>query len=132
MTHVMRFLFDEGIPDPARLPLEALGHEVILHRHVLPQGAPDDAVCATALRRQAILVAMDADMKAFARRYGGGGGNERFKGLNLLRLRCAEVQAEQRLAQALSLIEHEWDYAIRKRARRLWIEIEAHRIHTYR
>jgi hypothetical protein len=84
------------------------------------------------LHNEAILVAVDADMKRLARKYGTSPGNARFKRLNLIRLGCDPVLAAKRLEQAMSLIEHEWAFTGAKAARRLWVDIEAHAIRSHR
>jgi hypothetical protein len=43
-------------------------------------------------------------------------------------LSCNPVMATKRIEQAMSFIEHEWEFACRKRARRLWIDIGSHRM----
>jgi predicted nuclease of predicted toxin-antitoxin system len=65
----------------------------------LPEGEPDTVVCATALANDAILVAIDGDMKQLARRFGQSVKSERFKRLSVIRLCCNEVLAK-RLGQA--------------------------------
>jgi predicted nuclease of predicted toxin-antitoxin system len=63
-------LLDEGAPDSVGRVFAQRGHTVIYHREVLPQGAPDEVVCAAALTNDAILIAVDGDMKRLAKRYG--------------------------------------------------------------
>jgi predicted nuclease of predicted toxin-antitoxin system len=128
----LRVLLDAGVPDSVGKKFEEFGHVVIYHREVLPETTPDDAVCATALESNAILVAIDADMKQFAKRYGVTPKGDRFDKLNIIRLCCDEVQAAHRLEQALPLIEQEWDFRQRKKARRMWVDIRAHSITTHR
>ena len=108
------------------------GHIVIFHRDALPEGAKDEVVCATALENDAILVALDSDMKQMARRYGAKTKVGRFATLNVIMLHCNEVLASKRLEQAITLIENEWSFAEGKTARRLWIEVASHFIRTYR
>jgi hypothetical protein len=60
-------------------------------------------------------------MKQIARHHGVG--NQRFKKMSLLKLSCKEPHAALRVEQALSLIEHEWNFSEEKRARRLFVEI---------
>lgn len=128
----LRMFLDAGVPDSVGKKLEEFGHEVIYHRNVLPEKTPDDAVCVTALESEAILVAIDGDMKQFAKRYGVTPKGDRFQNLNIIRLCCNEVQAANRLEQALPLIELEWDFANRKAARRMWVDVCAHSIITHR
>jgi predicted nuclease of predicted toxin-antitoxin system len=128
----LRTFLDAGVPDSVGRKLEEFGHVVILHRKVLPDETPDDAVCATAMESHAILVAIDSDMKQLAKRYGVTPKSNRFDKLYIIRLCCNEVQAANRLEQALPLIEMEWKFAGGKSARRMWIDIGSHSITTHR
>lgn len=92
----------------------------------------DPIVCAAAIANDAILVAVDADMKRLARRYGATPTTGRFESLNLIWIGCNGPLASKRAEQAMSLIEHEWKFSAAKAARRLWIEIGPHHIRTYR
>ncbi len=78
------------------------------------------------------LIAVDPDLKRLVRRFGSSPENASFKSLNLIWLSCGPVMAMKRIEQAMSFIEHEWEFACRKRARRLWIDIGPHRMATYR
>jgi len=109
-----------------------LGHVAILHRDALVEAAPDEVVCATALRNEAILIAMDADMQQLAKQYGVTPKGDRFQRLSIIRLCCKETIASKRLKQAMTLIEHEWQFSQVKAARRLWIDVGPHSIKTYR
>lgn len=110
--------------------LVAGGHVVIYHREALDQGAKDPIVCQTAMQNDAILVAVDGDMKQLSKRFGKT--DDRFVNLNLLMCGCGPVQAATRVSQALSLIEHEWQFSEQKVGRRLWIDLEKHWLVTYR
>jgi predicted nuclease of predicted toxin-antitoxin system len=129
--HLRTFL-DASVPDSVAVVLRRHGHESILHRDVLPEGSSDPVVCATALANEAILVAIDGDMKSFAKRFGISHGSTRFARLNLIRLCCNEVLASKRLDQAMSFLENEWKVSETKTARRLWIEIGPHWLKTNR
>lgn len=107
-------------------------HFVIFYRQVLGENIDDDVVCTTALANDAILLAIDPDMKAFPKRYGISRGSPRYSNLSLIWIGCNEVLAAKRLEQAMTLIEHEWDVSEAKASRRLWIEIGPHHIRTMR
>lgn len=96
----------------------------------IARGSPDTLVAEVALRNDAILVAVDKDMRQIAKRHGIGAG--RFKRLHLLQFRCTEVQSIHRAREAASLIEMEWDIAQEKAARRFWVEIGESSIRTHR
>lgn len=129
--HLRTFL-DAGVPDSIAEVFRKHGHLAILHREALPEKSTDAVVCATALANDAILVAIDGDMKTFAKRFGISHGSDRFARLNIIRLCCNEVLAAKRLGQAMSFIEHEWAISEEKSARRLWVEIGPHFIRSNR
>ncbi|NKM31476.1 DUF5615 family PIN-like protein [Rhizobium laguerreae] len=66
----MRFFLDASVPDSVGQVLSAAGHEVIYHREALEEGVKDPVVCQTASANDAILVAVDKDMKQLTRRFG--------------------------------------------------------------
>ena len=128
----MRFLLDAGVPDLVAQPFRDAGHHVVLHRDLLPEGSPDELVCRTAVLEDAILVAVDRDMRRIARPYGTPGDIASPRTLDLVSLLCAEWQASSRITQAMTFIENEWRFRESKRARRLWIDIGLHFLRTHR
>jgi hypothetical protein len=96
----------------------------------LMPGSPDVLVARTAEANDAILIALDGDMKLLAKRAGIGGG--RFKRLSLRKLSCREPVAAKRVEQAMSPIETEWTISDAKAARRLFVEIGNDVIKTFR
>ena len=126
----LRFFLDEGVPDSVGRVLREGGHEVIVLREAMARGAPDVLVCAVAEANDAILVALDGDMREIARSHGVSKG--RFRRLSLVKLSCPEPQAAARIREALSLIEHEWAVSQTKAARRLFVEIGAHVMRSWR
>lgn len=108
------------------------GHDVIFYRDILPEGTPDLVVAATALENNAILVAIDNDMKRIARRYGMTTQEDRFARLSLIHVCCDEVMASKRLKQAISFVELEWAFSQEKAARRMWVDIGPHFLKTNR
>jgi predicted nuclease of predicted toxin-antitoxin system len=117
----LRFFLDEGVPDSVGRALKAAGHEVLYIRQNLAPGSPDELVCAVSEVHEAILVALDADMKKLANRHGVG--RQRYRTLSLLKLSCRETRAADRAQSALSLIEHEWNHGTSNSDRRVFIEI---------
>lgn len=129
-TVKLKFFLDEGVPDSVAKTLRSAGHDAVLLRESgVARGSPDQLVCAYAEVTEAILVALDGDMKQLAKAHGAGRG--RFKRLNLLKLSCFEPNAARRITDALSLIVHEW-HAGEGRTRRLYIEIGESFIRTIR
>ena len=96
----------------------------------MARGSPDALVAEIALRNDAILVAVDKDMRQIARKHGVG--STRFRRLHLLQFRCTEPQAIHRVREAADLIEAEWDVACSKAARRFWVEVGDGYIRTHR
>jgi predicted nuclease of predicted toxin-antitoxin system len=119
-------MLDAGVPVSVGRVFEELGHEVLYYNDVLAEKAADIVVCATALQNKAILVAFDNDMKQIARK------DDRFARLSLIKFHCEEHQAANRIRQAMSLIEHEWQHSEEKVARRLYVEIGLQYLRTYR
>lgn len=126
----LKFFLDEGVPVMTGKALEAAGHEVIYFgQSGIAKGSVDPMVCVSAEANEAILVAHDADMKTLAR--GHGVSAARFKSLSLLKLACRESQGPARIAEAMSLIEHEWEKG-KGRERRLFVVIGDSVIRTHR
>lgn len=110
--------------------IEEAGHKAIRHNDVLAEGATDVVVCETAMKNNAILVAVDTDMKRLTRRFKPE--TERFKKLSVIHIGCNAPMAAKRMEQALSLIEHEFGISRKKAASRVWMEITNHHITTFR
>jgi predicted nuclease of predicted toxin-antitoxin system len=127
-----RTFLDASVPDSVGEVLGQRGHVVIYHRDVLPEKTPDPVVAAAALANDAILVAIDHDMKQLAQRYGMTPRGDRFARLSLIRLCCDEVLASKRLSHAMTFVEHEWAVSEEKAARRMWVDIGAHFLRSNR
>ena len=123
---------DASVPDSVGQVLSAAGHGTIYHREALPEKTPDTVVAATALANNAILVAIDKDMKQIAQRYGMTPRNTRFERLSLIQICCDEVLASKRVEHAMSFLEFEWAFKLEKAARRMWVEIGPHVLKTNR
>jgi predicted nuclease of predicted toxin-antitoxin system len=99
-------------------------------REAVATGSPDPLVCAAAEANDAILVALDHDMRSLAQRRGIG--QRRFRKLSLIKLSCKATRAAERVRAAMSLIEHEWLYSEGQNDRRLFIDIGSDVIRTFR
>jgi predicted nuclease of predicted toxin-antitoxin system len=128
----LTILLDEGTPVLAASPFQARGYTVIHHANVLDSGAKDEVVVVTAIINNAILIAVDADMKRMVRRFGSPNNSEKYAKLDLIFISCNEVLATKRLEHAMSFIENEWKVACEKAARRLWVDVGEHRLTSYR
>ncbi|MGH7968347.1 MAG: DUF5615 family PIN-like protein [Limisphaerales bacterium] len=57
----MRFLLDHDVPDDVGPSLEALGHQVIKLRELLPVTTPDEEVLRLATARECLLITCNRD-----------------------------------------------------------------------
>lgn len=126
----MPLFLDEGAPRSVGEFLASRGHAVTYMQDVMARGSPDALVAEIAQRNNAILVAVDRDMREIAKRYGVG--STRFRRLHLLQFRCNEAQSIHRVKEAASLIEAEWKLSEKKVARRFWVEVGESYIRTHR
>jgi predicted nuclease of predicted toxin-antitoxin system len=127
----LKLFLDEGVPDSVGRSFAEAGHVAIYLRDEITPGSPDEVVCTMSEENEAILVALDADMRKLARRRGVG--KNRFRRLSLIKLSCRESRAAERVRLAMSLIEHEWQVGIQQASdRRLFVEIGDSFIRTER
>ncbi|MBU2992426.1 DUF5615 family PIN-like protein [Octadecabacter sp. B2R22] len=111
------------MPDGVGREFANAGHEVIYLREAIKTGSADDLVAVAANANDAILVACDGDMKSMVKKYGVS--KSRTPDLSLIKITVkSKVHASPRVREAMTLIEHEWSYAQKKKARRLYIEIK--------
>jgi hypothetical protein len=85
-----------------------------------------------AILNSAVLLVVDRDMKQLARRFGTADKSNKFPRLNLIHVCCNEVLAAKRIEHAMTFIENEWAVSCEKVARRMWVDIGAHFIRSYR
>jgi len=102
---------------------------VIFYQDVLADKTPDLLVAESAIQNDAILVAIDRDMRIISNRYGR---HPRLGKLDLLHLGCSEVLAAKRLEHAIDLIESEWEFKLKKPPRRFWFEVNSQYLKTLR
>jgi hypothetical protein len=98
----LKVLLDEGTPILSATPFLSRGHQVIYHRDVLDNGARDELVAVTAILNNAVLIAIDLDMKKLVRRFGSPSNEARFNKLDLIFVGCDAVMAAKRLDHAMS------------------------------
>jgi len=127
---ILKLFLDNGVPDSVGKEFEDSGHEVIYLRNAIAADSPDQLVCAFAEANDAILVAFDGDMKQLAHRHGVE--KRRFRTLSLIKLSCRQPNAAARVREAMSLIEHEWNFSAGTSDRRIFIEIGKGAISTKR
>lgn len=126
----LRLFLDEGVPDSVGHAFLEAGHQVAFLNRTLARGSSDHLVCAIADINEAILVALDGDMKRIAQ--GHGVGRRKFLTLGLIKLSCFEPDASARVRAAMSLIEHEWIQSEGAVGRRIFIEISDKVIRSFR
>lgn len=126
----LKLFLDEGVPDSVGRVFEEFGHDVTYLNRTLVRGSSDHLVCAITDINEAVLVALDGDMKQIAKANGVGAG--RYLKLGLIKLSCQEPKAAERVRTAMSLIEHEWVYGATNPHRRIFIEIGDRVIRTFR
>ena len=127
---ILPLFLDEGAPRSIGRFFAERDHAVTYMQDVMARGSADPLVAEVAQRNDAILVAVDRDMRQLAK--DRGIGSLRYRRLHLLQFRCTEVQAVHRVQEAYSLIEHEWALAQTKDARRFWVEVGESYIRTHR
>lgn len=125
----LTFMLDEGVPIAVGEYLEGCGHNVIFFKDVLPISTPDPVVCRTAMENDAILIVHDSDMEKLILKRGE---NHHYRSLNLLRVRCVETRAVDRVGRALNLMVREWCHEKYPRGRTLRMEIRADTICLFR
>jgi predicted nuclease of predicted toxin-antitoxin system len=126
----LRLFLDEGVPDSVGHAFMEAGHQVAFLNKTLARGSSDHLVCAIADINDAILIALDGDMKRIAQ--GHGVGSAKFLRLGLIKLSCFEPDAANRVRAAMSLIEHEWIVTEGAEGRRVFVEISDKVIRSFR
>lgn len=126
----MKLFLDEGVPKSVGVCFEDRGHEVIYFSDAAEPGSPDPLIATISMENDAILVALDGDMRKLAQQRGIG--QRRYRRLSLIKFSCRETIAAGRAAAAMSLIEHEWALVGSPSSRRLFIEIGNGFIRTFR
>ena len=127
---VLKLFLDESVPNRVGRRFRDAGHAVVYLNRSADRGVPDERVCDLADQAGAILVAIDRDMKRIAQNHGVG--SRALVRIGLIRISCRELIAGQRVASAMSLIEHEWNHTEGSSGRRLFVEIGDQVIRTFR
>jgi hypothetical protein len=109
----------------------AHGHIVQHVRDILPTDSSDPLVATTSELDECVLVSCDRDFKLIAPRVPIG-QRARFRKLSRISLECNEYQAAQRVEEAMSLIEMEYEIASTRRDPRMHIVIQNNGMKTLR
>jgi predicted nuclease of predicted toxin-antitoxin system len=126
----LKFFIDQCVPDSVGRMLKAAGYGVELLREKLATDAPDQVVATYSELSGAVLISLDRDFKSLAPRVGIG--QQRFRKLSRIGIRCDEPSAASRIEAALSLIEHEWERAQQSSDKRMIVEVGPTYIRTVR
>lgn len=127
----MKFFADHCVTESVCHALEQRGHKVIRLRNELPTDSPDPLVAKYAEHIEAILISHDGDFKKIAPRISIG-DRTRFKKLSRVHLQCGYPGAAQRVDDAISLIEFEWEIAQSRQDKRIHITVQKAGIKTHR
>lgn len=117
----MKFFLDEGAPAGIADTLEEAGFTVIRFHEAASPGDADPIVAQIAMANEAVLVAVDRDMRELAK--GAGVSKSRYKTLNLLHFRSKAAIALGRVDEALPYIRLRLDLTTKTKERRLWVEV---------
>jgi len=126
----LKFFIDQCVPDSVGRMLKTAGYGVELLREKLATDAPDQIVATYSELSGAVLISLDRDFKSLAPRVGIG--QQRFRRLSRIGIRCDEPDAANRIESALSLIEHEWQRSQRSSDKRMIVELGPTYIRTVR
>ncbi len=127
----MLLFLDHNVPDSVAGVFRRRGHEVVLLRDVLPTDSPDPVVATVSERMGAVLVSCDTDFAQIAPRIPRG-QQARFRRLSRISLACRAPRAARRVEAAMTLIEHEHEFALAGRDGRMHIVIRDTVIRTHR
>jgi predicted nuclease of predicted toxin-antitoxin system len=127
----VKFFADHCVAESVCKFLEGRGHEVIRLRDVLPTDSPDPLVAKVAQDNDAVLLSHDGDFNAIASRVPVG-AKSRFRKLSRVHLGCENVHTGKRIAEAIELIEFEYEGAKKRKEKRLHIVIQKAGIKTNR
>jgi predicted nuclease of predicted toxin-antitoxin system len=127
----IRFMLDNNVPDSVGSVLRGRGHVVIHVRDILPVDSSDPLVATVSEEDNSVLVSCDRDFKLIAPRIPKG-KRSRFRKLSRVSLECSEPQAVQRVQEAMSFIESEYQLAQTKPDKRMIIVIQTNGMKTLR
>ena len=131
MPPTIHLLLDHNVPDSVGRVFASRGHVVQRVRDILPIDSSDPLVATTAELDDFVLVSCDRDFKLIAPRIPRG-QRARFRRLSRISLECNEYQAAQRVEAAMSLIEMEYEIAMRSADARMFVVIQNSGIKTHR
>ena len=101
------FFTDNCVPDSVGRMLSSLGHEVTYLRDCMSRQSPDALIALTTARSGQVLVSLDNDFKGISKRLQIS-QRQYWQHLHRIALKCEPPESASRIAEAMSLIEHEW------------------------
>ena len=104
---VIKFFTDNNVPESVAEYLEGAGHEVTRLRLVMSTETSDPVIEVACSHSGHVLVTHDKDFRTAAKRLGISRRQYQLT-LHKIQLRCREPESARRLAESMSLIEHEW------------------------
>ena len=131
MAVVIPVLLDHNVPDSVADVFRAHGHKIRHVRDILPVDSPDPLVATVSEEDGTVLVSCDRDFKLIAPRIPKG-HRARFRRLSRISLECNEPQAAQRIQEAMSFIELEYEKALGRSDKRMIVVIKNSVISSHR
>ena len=101
------FLVDNCVPASVNRLLADAGHDVVSVRDVAMGDAADRVIAVASCQSARVLVSTDKDFKAIAKEMGVTRKDSHK--LHRIAFSCPDPRIEARLAEALTLIEWEWE-----------------------
>ena len=106
----IRFFTDQNVPDSTGEAIIVSGHQLTRLRDCMAVESADPVIAVACAQSGHVLVSHDNDFKAIAKRLQITQGDYHRR-LHRVDLRCLEPEGSKRIAEAMSLIEHEWQVA---------------------
>lgn len=106
---VIPFFTDQNVPDSLGETLLSAGHVLTRLRDVMDTTSADPVIGVACARGGQVLVTHDKDFRTLAKRLQIT-QREYHKSLHRILMRCPEPKSAQRMKEALSIIEFEWQW----------------------
>lgn len=126
---VIPFFTDQNVPDSVGNAAISAGHSLTRLRDVMDTRTADPLVGVACSRAGHVLVSHDKDFRAISKRLNITQRHYQTS-LHRVLMRCPEPRSAERMREALSLIEYEWDSA--RQGHPMVIEIHDLSIRIYR
>jgi hypothetical protein len=104
------FFTDHNVPDSVGAVILAHGHQLTRLRDCMVKDTKDPVIAIACSQGGQVLVSHDNDFKEIAKRLQVS--QRQYRGLHRIKLSCFEPESANRIADLMSLVEHEWSAAI--------------------